>query len=114
MPRLPPVEKLPQARLRARFWPGVGYSVVTFDQLQSSSSATSWARPVSEPCPISAARWITSNDRAALESFKSDQQSNLAYDGDDCLAILSSSEWRLSRVIEEWPQITFHTTREIR
>src|SRR4051812_44034752 len=53
MPRLPPVEKSPQARLRARFWPGVGYSVVTLAQSQSSSSATSWARPVSVPCPIS-------------------------------------------------------------
>src|SRR3954466_6749519 len=53
MPRLPPVEKSPQARLRATLWPGVGYSVVTFDQSHSSSSATSWARPVSEPCPIS-------------------------------------------------------------
>src|SRR5258705_5509172 len=53
MPRLPPVEKSPHARLRATLWPGVGYSVVTFDQSHSSSSATSWARPVSEPCPIS-------------------------------------------------------------
>src|SRR6266850_911483 len=53
MPRLPPVEKSPHARLRATFWPGVGYSVVTFDQSHSSSSATSWARPVRVPCPIS-------------------------------------------------------------
>ena len=53
MPRLPPVEKLPQTRLRATFWPGVGYSVVTFAQSHSSSSATSWARPVSVPWPIS-------------------------------------------------------------
>src|SRR3954464_1803041 len=53
MPRLPPVEKSPQARLRATLWPGVGYSVVTLDQSHSSSSATSCARPVSEPCPIS-------------------------------------------------------------
>src|SRR6266478_6553820 len=49
MPRLPPVEKSPHARLRATFWPGVGYSVVTFDQSHSSSSATSWASPVSVP-----------------------------------------------------------------
>ena len=42
------------ARERARFCPGVGHSVVTFDQSQSSSSATSWARPVSVPWPISA------------------------------------------------------------
>src|ERR671923_2966236 len=53
MPRLPPVEKLPHTRLRATLWPGVGYSVVTFDQLHSSSSATICARPVSVPCPIS-------------------------------------------------------------
>src|SRR6266446_9113722 len=53
MPRLPPVPKSFHTRLRARFCPGVGYSVVTFDQSHSSSSATSWARPVSVPCPIS-------------------------------------------------------------
>src|SRR3954447_21309025 len=53
MPRLPPVEKLPQTRLRAAFSPGVGNSVVTLDQSHSSSSATSCASPVSVPCPIS-------------------------------------------------------------
>src|SRR3954447_26797197 len=53
MPRLPPVEKLPQTRLRAAFSPGVGNSVVTRDQSHSSSSATSCASPVSEPWPIS-------------------------------------------------------------
>src|SRR5262249_36412596 len=39
MPRLPPVEKSPHTRLRATFCPGVGNSVVTFDQSASSSSA---------------------------------------------------------------------------
>jgi hypothetical protein len=39
--------------LRATLWPGVGYSVVTFDQSHSSSSATSCARPVNVPWPIS-------------------------------------------------------------
>src|SRR6185503_755540 len=53
MPRLPPVEKSPHTRLRLTLWPGVGYSVLTFDQSHSSSSATIWARPVSVPCPIS-------------------------------------------------------------
>ena len=53
MPRLPPVPKSPQMRLRATLAPGVGYSVVTFDQLHSSSSATIWASPVNEPWPIS-------------------------------------------------------------
>src|SRR6185295_3066301 len=40
MPRLPPVEKSPQTRLRLTLSPGVGYSMTTFDQLHSSSSAT--------------------------------------------------------------------------
>src|SRR3989441_5940029 len=53
MPRLPPVDISPQTRLRARFSPGVIDSVATFFQSHSSSSATSWARPVSVPCPIS-------------------------------------------------------------
>src|SRR5438270_3334214 len=53
MPRLPPVEKSPQARLRFTLSPGVGYSMRTFDQSHSSSSATSCARPVMVPCPIS-------------------------------------------------------------
>src|SRR5215471_12897830 len=53
MPRLPPVPKSPQGFLRATLSPGVGYSVVTFDQSHSSSSATIWARPVSVPWPIS-------------------------------------------------------------
>src|SRR3954464_5554055 len=53
MPRLPPVDMSPHTRLRARFAPAEGNSVVTFDQSHSSSSATSWARPVSVPCPIS-------------------------------------------------------------
>jgi hypothetical protein len=49
MPRLPPVEKSPHTRLRATLWPGVGYSVVTFVQSHSSSSATICARPVRVP-----------------------------------------------------------------
>lgn len=53
IPRLPPVLKSPHGFLRAMLWPGVGYSVVTFDQSHSSSSATICARPVSVPCPIS-------------------------------------------------------------
>src|SRR5580704_1366890 len=53
MPRLPPVPISPHTRLRARFCPGVIESVVTFFQSHSSSSATSWARPVLVPWPIS-------------------------------------------------------------
>src|SRR6185503_11417021 len=53
MPREPPVLMSPQARLLARLRPGEMPSVVTFFQSHSSSSATSCARPVSVPWPIS-------------------------------------------------------------
>src|SRR5258705_13818290 len=78
MPRLPPVEKSPQARLRATLWPGVGNSVVTFDQSHSSSSATSWARPVRVPWPISerAMRMTTvSSGRTTTQALTSGEPS---------------------------------------
>ena len=53
MPRLPPVPISPHTRWRARFWPAVTCSVLTFFQSQPSSSATSCARPVIVPWPIS-------------------------------------------------------------
>src|ERR1700722_8004810 len=53
MPRLPPVDMSPHARLCARLSCGDTYSARTNFQSQSSSSATSWASPVSVPCPIS-------------------------------------------------------------
>src|SRR5260370_35421922 len=53
LPRLPPVDISPHTRLRARFCPAVNCSVATFFQSHSSSSTTSWARPVIVPCPIS-------------------------------------------------------------
>src|SRR5260221_384113 len=53
-PRLPPVENSPQGRLRGTPWPGVGYSISTLFQSQSSSSAMSCAGPGIVPWPISA------------------------------------------------------------
>src|SRR5262245_7884927 len=78
IPRLPPVDMSPHTRLRATFCPGVGYSVVTFDQSHSSSSATSCARPVMVPWPISerAMRMTTvSSGRITTQAFTSGEPS---------------------------------------
>src|ERR1700683_5291732 len=78
MPRLPVVLDSPHTRLRARFSPGVGNSVVTFDQSHSSSSATSCARPVSVPWPISerATRMTTvSSGRITTQALTSGEPS---------------------------------------
>ncbi len=73
----------PHTRLRATLWPGVGYSVVTFDQSHSSSSATSWARPVSVPWPISerAMRMTTvSSGRITTQALTSGEPSAARHD----------------------------------
>src|SRR5689334_22830485 len=78
MPREPPVPKSPHTRLRATFSAGVGYSVVTLLQSHSSSSATSWASPVSVPWPISerAMRMTTvSSGRITTQAFTSGEPS---------------------------------------
>ena len=94
MPRLPPVPMSPQTRLRARFWPGVGYSVLTFFQSHSSSSATSWARPVSVPWPISerAMRMMTSS----LGLMKTQAPTSLPSVPSCASASLSPGTWKPS------------------
>src|SRR5262249_9728929 len=49
MPREPAVHIRPPGLPRFRLSPGVGNSIETFDQSHSSSSASSWARPVAVP-----------------------------------------------------------------
>lgn len=67
---------------------------------------------VYEPVPYGAARWISSEDRRALEEFEAKNQTNLALDAEEHLAFLSESPWMLSRTMEMFPRITFHKTRE--
>ena len=53
MARLPPVDMEPKMRLRRMCSFTSAYSGRTLDQSHSSSSATSCARPVKDPCPSS-------------------------------------------------------------
>src|SRR5215211_411090 len=66
MPREPPVPISPQARLLARLRAGLMPSTDTFFQSHSSSSATSCARPVMVPCPISERATRTTQESSAL------------------------------------------------
>src|SRR5215475_1907518 len=78
MPRLPPVDMSPHTRLRERLVPADGNSVLTFDQSHCSSSATSWASPVSVPWPISerAMRMTTvSSGRTTTQALTSGEPS---------------------------------------
>lgn len=59
-----------------------------------------------------AARWVGSDDKKRLADFEKMNRTNLALDLDGNLTYLAASEFRLERVVKEWPEITFMRTRE--
>ena len=65
-----------------------------------------------EPAQVAAARWVTSDDPGALETFKSKCADNLAWDGAGHLTYLAPSTVNLELTRERHPQICFVATRE--
>ncbi len=60
----------------------------------------------------STARWIDSADKVRLEEFKKRYKTSLATDTADALTFLAQDKWRLNYIMKEWPEISFHETRE--
>jgi len=58
------------------------------------------------------ARWVSSNDKKRLADFESMNRAHLAIGLDDSLTYLAPSEYRLERVMKDWPDISFMKTRE--
>ncbi len=67
-----------------------------------------------EPVNFGLARWVTCDDPKRLAEFQKVNQNQLALDGEGNLAFLAEGEWLLKYVGEKWPEIVFHTTRELR
>ncbi len=65
-----------------------------------------------EPTDYTTARWIICDDRKMLADFKKKNENNLAYDADNHLTYLTTSNWRLGFTIEDWPGVRFEKTRE--
>ncbi|MHB8909926.1 MAG: peptide chain release factor 3 [Syntrophales bacterium] len=65
-----------------------------------------------EAIDYAAARWIACDDKKRLAEFEKKCQANLARDADGHLTYLAATEWRLGFIMEEWPDIAFHKTRE--
>jgi len=65
-----------------------------------------------EPSSIFTARWVTSDNPAKLEEFKKKAHDNLAVDAGGCLTYLAPTRVNLSLMVERWPDIAFHATRE--
>ena len=65
-----------------------------------------------EPAPYETARWVTSGDPSRLKKFVEGSRANIAEDRDGAAVFMARNAWELNRMIEEWPDIKFSTTRE--
>lgn len=65
-----------------------------------------------ESAGLEAARWVESDDPAALKKFIDTNRSSLAEDHDGSLVFLARNAWHLNRATEENPSLRFLKTRE--
>jgi peptide chain release factor 3 len=86
--------------------------VLQFDVIISRLKDEYAVDAIYTPVNLSAARWVHSDDKALFERFQKELYSSLATDSEGNLALLADSSWRLEYIMEQWPDITFHTTRE--
>lgn len=71
-----------------------------------------WVDAVYEPVEYAAARWVVCEDKKRLKEFEARNQSSLALDSEGFLTYLSPGQWHINFVEEQWPDISFVTTRE--
>jgi peptide chain release factor 3 len=83
-----------------------------FDVTMARFKAEYGVDAVYEPVQYTAARWIRWDDKKKYAEFEKQNLSNLALDAEGHLTYLAPNEWRLGFVMEDWPDIAFHKTRE--
>jgi len=86
--------------------------VLQFDVIISRLKDEYAVDAVYTPVNLSAARWIEAADKTLQERLQKDLHASLATDSEGNLALLVDSAWRLEYIMEQWPDITFHATRE--
>lgn len=67
-----------------------------------------------QPLPYTVARWITSDDPAALEEFMRYRDRNIVWDKDGKPVYLAESQWVLNSNIQSHPKVEFHQTSEFK
>jgi len=65
-----------------------------------------------EMANIYTARWLTFPDEAARRGFEKENGLNLAQDVDENPVYLAPNKYNLQLVMERWPKVGFHATRE--
>jgi peptide chain release factor 3 len=83
-----------------------------FEVLSARLEAEYGIKAVFEPPGVEAARWILTDDPAALKSFSDTNPSSIAEDHDGRPVFLARNAWHLQRTIDENPKLRFEKTRE--
>ncbi len=65
-----------------------------------------------EAAPFETARWVSSDDPKTLKRFIENNYGALAEDRDDAPVFLARNAWELNRIISDWSELRFMTTRE--
>jgi len=88
--------------------------VLQFDVTMARLKAEYGVDAVYEPADYAVARWVDCEDPKKLAEFEKKNMANLARDAEGCLSYLAPSEWKLGFCMEQWPEIAFYKTRDVR
>jgi len=80
---------------------------VTLDRLEDEYNVDAHLTGV----PYTCCRWVKGPSED-LEDFRGENRDNLFEDADGDLAYLGLSDYRLERTMEEWPRLTFASTKQ--
>jgi peptide chain release factor 3 len=67
-----------------------------------------------EASPYALARWVSSNDRAALQKFIGENRSAMADDVDGDPVFLATSAFMMRRAVELAPGLAFRDIKDVR
>ncbi|MFZ7127222.1 MAG: peptide chain release factor 3 [Desulfobacterales bacterium] len=87
--------------------------VLQFDVTMARLKAEYGVDAVYEAVDFNVARWIGCDDPKRMGEFQKQNVMNMAVDAEGSPAYLAANDWRLSRCMEQWPDIEFYKTRDI-
>ena len=62
--------------------------------------------------PYTVCRWVSCDDPDHLDEYERANRTSLFRDSEGALAYLAQSQYRLERMMEDWPDVGFHSTKE--
>ena len=83
-----------------------------FEVVASRLAAEYKVDAIYDPADIYTARWLTFSDENTRRNFEKEQYARVARDVDGNPVYLATNRYNLNIVIEKWPKVTFHATRE--